>query len=68
MHAIPLDTNPHRLLELVPQDVLARAFKVSGLPRTEEWRLFAESDLKRLAEAAQQFLVMGPSWNRPDPL
>lgn len=68
MYAVPPVADPRRLLEEVPQDVLGRAFKVSGLPYSENLRQLSESDLERLADAARQFLVMGPAWNRPDTL
>lgn len=68
MYAIPQDANPLRLLELVPQDVLGRAFTASGLPYTDELCRIAQVDIQRLADAAHQFMIMGAGWNRPDPV
>jgi hypothetical protein len=66
MYAVPKDSDARMVLNQVPQDVLGRAFAVSGLSYTDDLDRLAPRDAAALAEAAKQFLVMGPHWNRPD--
>ena len=66
MYGIPQHCSPESLLQQVPQEVLGRAFIASGLPHTEHLCHLGAAELETLAEAARQFLVMGPEWNRPE--
>lgn len=66
MYAVPKDLDARRMLDMAPQDVLGRAFTVSGLSYTEDLDTLPGHHLCALAEAARQFMVMGPGWNRPD--
>lgn len=66
MYAVPKDVDARTVLDQIPQDVLGRAFTVSGLSYTEDLDRLAPKEVAALVEAAKQFLVMGPHWNRPD--
>jgi len=65
MQGIPAHTSPHQLLQMVPQEVLGRAFVASGVHWTEDLQQLAATEIERLADAARQFMVMGANWNRP---
>lgn len=66
MYAIPTDSDPLNLLNVAPQDVLSRAFTLCGLSYTERPERLAPSEVRLLADAARQFMIMGAEWNRPD--